>query len=65
MGEHVFRGYSACKVKGSTKRIALVLLSDAMLCVVLVLMVQIDKLVHGTLYSYGLVSAMLVLSLTG
>jgi p-aminobenzoyl-glutamate transporter AbgT len=31
-----------------------VLLGDAMLCVALVLIVQIDKLVNGTLYDYGL-----------
>jgi p-aminobenzoyl-glutamate transporter AbgT len=39
----------------SRLRVALVLLGDAMLCVVIVLIVQIDNLVNGTLYSYGLV----------
>ena len=32
----------------------MVLLGDAMLCVALVLIVQIDNLVNGTLYNYGL-----------
>ena len=31
------------------------MLADAMLIVVLVLVLQIDKLVNGTLYSYGLI----------
>ena len=39
----------------SRLRVALVLLGDAMLCVAIVLIVQIDQLVNGTLYSYGLV----------
>jgi len=36
-------------------RVALVLLGDAMLCVALVLISQIDKLVNGTLYNFGLI----------
>ena len=36
-------------------RVALVLLGDAMLCVALVLIIQIDKLVNGTLYNFGLI----------
>ena len=39
----------------SRLRVALVLLGDAMLCVAIVLIVQIDQLVNGTFYSYGLV----------
>jgi hypothetical protein len=39
----------------SRLRVALVLLGDAMLCIALVMIVQIDQLVHGTLYSFGLV----------
>jgi hypothetical protein len=38
----------------SRLRVALVSLGDAMLCVALVLMTEIDKLVNQTLYSYGL-----------
>ena len=41
-------------MKVSRLRIALVVLGDAMLCVALVLIVQIDNLVNGTLYNYGL-----------
>ena len=36
-------------------RVALVLLGDAMLCVAIVMIVQIDKLINSTLYSFGLV----------
>ena len=39
----------------SRLRVALVVMGDALLCVVLVLLVQIDRLVNSTLYSYGLV----------
>jgi p-aminobenzoyl-glutamate transporter AbgT len=39
----------------SRLRVALVLLGDALLCVAIVLIVQIDKLINVTLYSYGLV----------
>lgn len=39
----------------SRLRVALVLLGDAMLCVALVLLTQIDKLINSTLYGYGLV----------
>ena len=38
----------------SNLRVALVVLGDAMLCGVLVLLVQIDRLVNITLYEYGL-----------
>jgi len=38
----------------SRLRVALVILGDALLCTVLVLLVQIDHLVNVTLYSYGL-----------
>ena len=41
-------------MKVSRLRVALVVLGDAMLCMALVLIVQIDNLVNGTLYSYGL-----------
>lgn len=36
-------------------RVGLVLLGDVLLCVVIVLLTQIDTLVNGTLYNYGLV----------
>ena len=39
----------------SSIRVALVLLGDAMLCLAIVLISQIDKLVNSTLYDYGLV----------
>lgn len=39
----------------SRLRVALVVMGDAMLCVVLVLLVQIDQLINKTLYNYGLV----------
>jgi hypothetical protein len=39
----------------SSLRVALVLLGDAMLCLAIVLISQIDKLVNSTLYDYGLV----------
>jgi hypothetical protein len=39
----------------SRLRAALVLLGDAMLCLAIVLISQIDKLVNSTLYNYGLV----------
>jgi hypothetical protein len=39
----------------SRLRVALVLLGDAMLCLAIVLISQIDKLVNSTLYNYGLV----------
>jgi len=39
----------------SRLRVALILLGDAMLCLAIVLIVQIDRLVNGTLYSYGLI----------
>ena len=39
----------------SRLRVALVLLGDAMLCLAIVLISQIDKLVNSTLYDYGLV----------
>lgn len=38
----------------SKPRIALVIFADSLLVVVLVLILQIDKLVNGTLYNYGL-----------
>ena len=38
----------------SRLRVALVVLGDAMLCVALVLITQIDKLVNETLYGFGL-----------
>ncbi len=41
-------------MKASKLRIAMVLLGDAMLCVALVLIVQIDNLVNSTLYNFGL-----------
>jgi p-aminobenzoyl-glutamate transporter AbgT len=46
---------SALEVKMSRLRIALVIMGDAILCVVLVLLVQIDQLINSTLYNYGLV----------
>ncbi|HLN45333.1 MAG TPA: hypothetical protein VK209_06465 [Candidatus Sulfotelmatobacter sp.] len=36
-------------------RVGLVLLGDVLLCVVIVLLTQIDTLVNSTLYNYGLV----------
>ena len=39
----------------SKARAALVVLGDAMLIVTVVLLLEIDKLVNGTLYNYGLV----------
>ena len=39
----------------SKARVALVVLGDAMLVVAVMLLLQIDKLVNGTLYGYGLV----------
>jgi hypothetical protein len=36
-------------------RLALILMADGMLIAVLVLLLQIDRIVNGTLYSYGLV----------
>jgi hypothetical protein len=39
----------------SRLRVALVILGDAMLLVAVILLLQIDQLVNGTLYSYGLV----------
>ena len=39
----------------SKARVALVVLGDAMLIAALVLVLEIDQLVHGTLYNYGLV----------
>ena len=39
----------------SRLRVALVILGDAMLFIVVILLLQIDQLVNGTLYSYGLV----------
>jgi hypothetical protein len=39
----------------SRLRVALVVLGDAMLLVAVILLLQIDRLVNGTLYSYGLV----------
>jgi hypothetical protein len=39
----------------SRLRVALVIFGDAMLFTVLVLIVQIDRIVNGTLYEYGLV----------
>ena len=38
----------------SKLRIALVVLADALVFIALIMLSQIDKLVHGTLYSYGL-----------
>ena len=38
----------------SKSRVALVILGDAVLIVAIVLLLQIDKLVNGTLYDYGL-----------
>lgn len=38
----------------SRVRVALVVLGDAMLIAALVLVLEIDQLVHGTLYNYGL-----------
>ena len=38
----------------SRLRVALVVLGDAMLLIVLLLLFQIDQLVNGTLYNYGL-----------
>lgn len=38
----------------SKPRLALILSADVMLVVVMVMMLQIDKMVNGTLYSYGL-----------
>jgi hypothetical protein len=39
----------------SRRRAAIVVLGDAMLIAVVVLLLEIDKLVNGTLYGYGLV----------
>ena len=39
----------------SKARAALVVLGDVMLIAAVVLLLEIDKLVHGTLYGYGLV----------
>jgi hypothetical protein len=39
----------------SRLRVALVILGDAMLFIVVILLLQIDQLVNGTLYSYGLI----------
>ena len=39
----------------SRLRVTLVILADIMLFIVVILMLQIDKLVNGTLYYYGLV----------
>jgi hypothetical protein len=39
----------------SKLRVAIVVLGDAMLVAAVVLLLEIDKLVNGTLYSYGLV----------
>jgi len=39
----------------SRLRAALVILGDAMLFIVVILLLQIDQLVNGTLYSYGLI----------
>ena len=39
----------------SRLRIALVIFGDAMLFIAVALILQIDKLVNGTLYEYGLV----------
>ena len=36
-------------------RVALVILGDAILFIAVLLLLQIDQLVNGTLYSYGLV----------
>lgn len=42
------------EMKMSRVRVALIVLGDAMLCVVLVLLVQIDRIVNGTLYDFDL-----------
>jgi hypothetical protein len=39
----------------SRRRVALAILGDALLLVVIILLFQIDQLVNGTLYGYGLV----------
>lgn len=39
----------------SRLRVALVILGDILLFIVVVLLLQIDQLVNGTLYGYGLV----------
>jgi hypothetical protein len=39
----------------SRARAALVVLGDALLVIVVILLFQIDQLVNGTLYNYGLV----------
>ena len=39
----------------SRLRVALVILGDVMLLVAVILLLQIDQLVNGTLYNYGLV----------
>lgn len=39
----------------SRLRVTLVILADVMLFIVVILLLQIDKLVNGTLYGYGLV----------
>jgi hypothetical protein len=39
----------------SKARVVLVILGDAMLVVAIALLLEIDKLVNGTLYGYGLV----------
>jgi hypothetical protein len=39
----------------SRLRVALVILSDTMLFIVVILLLQIDQLINSTLYSYGLV----------
>jgi hypothetical protein len=39
----------------SRLKAALVILGDVMLFIAVILLLQIDQLVHGTLYSYGLI----------
>ena len=39
----------------SKARVALVILGDALLIIAIALLLEIDKLVNGTLYGYGLV----------
>ena len=39
----------------SKARVALVVLGDVMLVAAVMLLLEIDKLINGTLYSYGLV----------
>jgi len=55
MGRLHFIPISALTVKMSKLRVALVVLGDALLCTLLVLLVQIDNIVNSTLYDYGLV----------